>query len=481
MIPKLTKEQFRQVYEKGFDATFALFDALQCAVESLEKRVTQLEGILKKDSHNSSKPPSTNGFKRPPESLRGKSGKSVGGQPGHEGTTLQRVEHPDKIVKHRCHGNCVCGRSLKEAQRLDTEKRQLFEIPEIKVKVIEHQAEICLCECGRVHTAAFPEGVNAPAQYGEGIKGLVIYLMTAQLLPRQRTQQMLADILGIAMSEGTLDNICEQGYQRLEKTEEITKQRILKSEVVHADETGCDVIKKTWWIHSLSNLMHTWYYPHPKRGKDAIDAAGLLEQYRGTLVHDGWKTYLHYLCKHALCNAHHLRELVFIDEYLKESWAKEMKECLLTIKKTVDQAKEKGKHSLDPHLQDQLRRNYLLIVNRGYNVDRPEPERKPGSRGKVAQPPSINLLERLFLQIDEVLAFMYDFNIPFTNNLAERDLRMIKVKLKISGCFRSARGVEVFCRIRGYISTVRKHNLNVWEYSKKIFTANSHNVCLIPG
>jgi len=480
LILKLTKDQFKQVYDQGFEATFLLFDVLQQAVESLEKRVAHLEGILAKDSHNSSKPPSTDGFKRPPKSLRDKSNKAPGGQHGHPGTTLMQVDNPDitEILSHP--DSCSCGRHWRDAATVSTEKRQVFDIPIIKTHVTEYQASTKICACGQKHTAEFPAGVSGAVQYGSGVKAMAIYLMVTQLLPMDRTQEIFREILHTSLSQGTLLSIMQQGYDGLEKTDQTLQELIVQTPVVHADETGCDVGKDSWWIHALSTLEYTWYFCDERRGKDALSVVALISRFKGRLVHDGWKTYLHYVCKHALCNAHHLRELVFIDEHLKENWAHKMKRLLLEIKNSVDDALKKNKKALARKLEKRFRCKYLAILREGFAIQPPPVKRKSGQRGRLKQPTAKNLLDRLRDHIDDVLAFMYDFAVPFTNNLVERDLRMVKVKLKISGCFRTAFGASAFCRIRGYISTVRKQNLNVLEYVKKIFIPFSKNLYLLP-
>jgi len=226
--------------------------------------------------------------------------------------------------------------------------------------------------------------------------------------------------------------------------------------------------------------MYTWYFCEKYRGKDAKTVAAVISRFGGRLVHDGWKSYLHYLCKHALCNAHHLRELVFIDEHLKEPWAHKMKKLLLEIKETVDEACMQGKRCLSNEVLQRFRNRYLLIIRQGYAAQSPPKKRAPGQRGKLAQPPGKNLLDRLKEHADEVLAFMYDFSVPFTNNLAERDLRMVKVKLKVSGCFRTHFGAQVFCRIRSYLSTLRKQNLDIMEYLGKCFDPYSRFLNLLP-
>jgi transposase len=480
MIPTITKEQFKEVYDQGFEPTFALFDSLQQAFKTLEHRVTHLEAILAKDSHNSSKPPSTDGFKRPQKSLRENSGRQPGGQMGHEGITLRQTENPDLIRTHRCRGKCSCGLPLSDAEVIDVAKRQIIDLPKTRTQVTEHQALTVLCSCGKVHKTDFPDGVNAPVQYGNGIKAFATYLIVQQLLPVQRTQQIFKDILGIELCQASLQSYTVVGYHGLETTEETVKDGIVSSPVVHADETGCDVNNNLHWIHSLSTLQYTWYLCNKHRGIEAAAVAEMIRRFGGRLVHDGWKTYLHYVCKHALCNAHHLRELVFIDEHLKETWAKEMKKLLLTIKETVDIASGKGRKRLPDILLNRFRARYLAIIRQGYAVQPAPMKRKPGQRGKVKQTPGKNLLDRLRNHVDDVLAFMYDFSVPFTNNLAERDLRMVKVKLKISGCFRTLFGAQVFCRIRGYLSTLRKQDLDILDYLRKTFEPNAQNINLLP-
>jgi transposase len=480
MLPKLTKEQFKRVYDSGFEPTFALFDALQDAVIALEQRVTHVEAILAKDSHNSSKPPSSDGFKRPPQSLRGKSDKRAGGQNGHDGATLLQSDTPNHIEIHRCQGDCKCGKSLDRATVIDIARRQVLNYPEIKIEITEHQAHTLLCSCGVKHKADFPEGINAPVQYGNTIKALGVYLIVQQLLPTLRVQQIIKDLLGIDLSQATLQNFTKEGSAALEPTVDAIKEKIVNSPVAHADETGCDVNKGLWWIHSLSTLDYTFYHCDEHRGLDAVAVADLIAQFRGRLIHDGWKSYLHYVCEHGLCNAHHLRELVFIDEHLKEKWAQKMKDHLLAIKAAVEDACNRGRKSLPESQKSGFRRRYLGIIREGLAMQPPPIKRKQGQRGKIKQTPGKNLLDRLRTHIDETLAFMYDFSVPFTNNLAERDLRMVKVKLKVSGCFRTSLGARVFCRIRSFLSTLRKQKLTILHNIQKMFEPNSKNVSLLP-
>jgi transposase len=439
-----------------------------------------LESILAKDSHNSSKPPSSDGMKSAVKSLRESSGRKSGGQPGHEGRTLSQVEKPDTIKVHRCEGLCSCGRSLDQAQIVKRRKRQVFDIPKIKAEVTEHQALTTQCECGRIYSAEFPAEITAAVQYGEGVKALAMYLLHYQLVPLERAAQLFEDLVGIPLSQGTLTSISEECDEGLEPTEEVIQEKIIESGVVNVDETGCKVGKEKWWIHVLSTAKYTWYCCDAKRGKEALAVSSLLESYQGRLVHDGLKTYLQYLCDHALCNAHHLRELVFIDEELDEAWASKMRGHLLDIKDAVDAAKSRNEDHLSEKVKKRMRTKYLSIVRQGYAQQPPIAQRRPGQRGRIKQPPGKNLLDRLKNQADEVLAFMYDFSVPFTNNDAERDLRMAKVKLKISGCFRTERGAKIFCRIRGYISSLKKQNLDIMNHLKEVFLQRNEKRCLLP-
>ena len=401
--------------------------------------------------------------------MRQKSNKHVGGQHGHGGTTLRQVSNPEHTIIYRKNGKCSCGRCLGNAEIVGVVRKQVVDLAEIKIEVTEHQAQTTKCKCGKVYREEFPHGISAPIKYGNTIKALATYFITQQLLPVQRTKQIFKDILNVDLSEATLQSYTVDAYEGLETTDKAIQDKIIESPIMHADETGCDVNKELWWIHSLSNLEYTWYSCEAFRGKDAVSVANVISRFKGRLIHDGWKSYLHYVCKHALCNAHHLRELVFIDEDLKQPWAFKMKKLLLDIKKTVDEAYEKGKEKLSDEILNKYRNLYLLTIRQGYAIQPLPLKRKPGQRGRIKQPPGKNLLDRLREHIDEVLAFMYDFTVPFTNNLAERDLRMVKVKLKISGCFRTHFGAQVFCRIRSYLSTLRKKNLNIIDYLKKVF------------
>ena len=291
----------------------------------------------------------------------------------------------------------------------------------------------------------------------------------------------MADLFSVTISEGTVNKTIRKAYDRLESTEEAIKKAIQGSPIVHGDETGMYIGGKRWWQHGFSTMLFTYFFCHLKRGKMALWEDGILERFFGRLMHDGWMSYFDFDCLHALCNVHHLRELVFLSEQCRQRWAETMIKHLCHIKKAVDRAKTAGRKQLSPQTLQRYRNRYDSIVACGNRVNPPQTERKmTGSRGRIKQTPARNLLDRLKKYSDETLAFMYDFNVPFDNNLSERDLRMSKVKQKVSGCFRSTFGAQAFCRIRGYISTVRKHGFNVFDQIVKCFDPEVKQSILLP-
>ena len=478
----MSPDDIRAVYRQGEDAVVGLITMLINRLNSLEEEVTRLKGIINKDSHNSSKPPSSD-FNRPvPKSLRQKGQRKSGGQPGHRGFTLQRVKNPDHRIIHHITGNCICGKYIRDGKFINFERRQVADIPPPQaLEYTEHCAEIFECSCGRIHTAAFPEGVESPIQYGARIRAYLTYFSVYQLLPQKRCVEMLNDVFSITMSEGTVNNTLQLAYRNLETTEEAIKRALRNSPTMHLDETGMYVNGHRLWGHDCGNSLYTYYFCHEQRGSVAIEAGGMLFEYLGRIIHDGWKSYFDFECLHALCNAHHLRELVFIKEQYKQTWAGNMIELLCRIKKTVDRAKEAKRQQLSLVTLQRYRNRYRRLVAAGYRANPAAltQQRRAGQRGKLKQHPARNLLDRLSNYESETLAFMYDFAVPFDNNLAERDLRMNKVKQKVSGCFRSMAGAHAFCRIRGYISTVRKHGSNTLDYLLKVFQTDG-SVALLP-
>lgn len=472
--PKLniSEADIRAVHREGEEAVVELFKLLIARIERTEARLEQLESQQHKDSRNSSKPPSDDGFGKRTKSLRKKSERPSGGQKGHPGSTLEWCEQVDEVVTHTVESCESCGTSLSAVAAIDYEMRQVHELPQQRLQVIEHQAEIKCCEqCDWLTRGQFPPEVNRPVQYGSGLKGLMVYLMDTQLLPTARTCEVLSEVLGCEVSEGTLYNVRAQCFENLAPVEAQIKASIATSAVVHCDETGLRVNSKLWWLHVASTASLTYYFVHPKRGQIAIDEMAVLPKFKGISVHDGWQSYFWYGCLHSLCNAHHLRELRFIVERYEQDWATEMMTLLVEVKTAVDAAKVAANTALSRTQLSKFERRYQTLLDDGFKANPPPPvdESLPKKRGRVKQSPPKNLLDRLKVHQSAVLAFMYDFQVPFDNNQAERDVRMMKLKQKISGCFRSPLGAQQFCRIRGYVSTLRKQGLPVLDALKSVF------------
>ncbi len=486
----MTRKEARAIYHAGEEAVVCALLAMNPRIHASEKQVTELttrlerseqqvrelEGQIAKNSRNSSKPPSSDGYKKPaPKSLRKKTTRKTGGQPGHQGKTLPPVEKPDRIRRHRVKACACCGKTLSHEVPAKTERRQVFDLPPLRLEVTEHQAETKLCDCGHLNHADFPAGVNAPTQYGAGIKAAASYLKTYQLLPYARACELLGDFFGAAISQGTLATILSECASLLESPVEQIKKQIAESAVVHFDETGARAENKLHWVHTASTQNATYYQIHPRKGTVAMDDINILPGFTGRAVHDHHKAYFTYDCDHSLCNAHHLRELIFVLEQLEQTWAKEMIDCLLEIKEAVDQT-QPAAHQFTPQQIQQFEKDYQQIIDRGYaqNPILPPPKEQKKKRGRAKKTKPRNLLERLDTYREQTLAFMYDFQVPFDNNLAERDLRMIKVQQKISGTFRTMKGAEAFSRTRSYLSTARKNGKGAYDALKSLFAGHPY-------
>lgn len=462
----MKRDQILKACQEDPESIVALIAHLEENVRSLEARVKTLEDQLNKNSRNSSKPPSSDGFKKPnPKSLREKGKRSIGGQKGHPGHTLSMTDKPDHVVVHQL-DTCTCGQGLMDSPVIRSERRQVWDIPPLKMEVTEHQAEIkCCSACGSVNKASFPEEVTAPVQYGARVKSMTIYLNQYQLLPYDRIQELFHDVFGHGLGQATCVSVNHHLYNQLETMEADIIERIEESDVVHFDETSMRVEGKNHWLHVASTDQYTHYTVHEKRGKIGMDEASILPTFSGTAVHDAWRPYWGYSCHHALCNAHHLRELTFVYEQGNQKWAKEMIDLLLEIKQTVDN-KRGTTETLDADEIAVFSRRYDQIIKVGLVEEarlNPPEQATPKKRGRAKQSKTKNLLDRLQTHRLEVLSFMCDFRIPFDNNKAERDVRMTKVQQKISGTFRSEQGAKTFCRIRGFISTIKKHSLSVMK------------------
>lgn len=472
----LTREEFQVIYDQGPDAVYALIVAMQAQIQALTRRVLELEARLNKDSHNSSKPPSSDGLaKKPtkPRSLREHKGRAPGGQPGHGGRTLERIENPDRTLITGA-GNCtICGQSLHGAQIVRQERRQVLDLPPMRLEVTEHQALSCICpHCHSPSRGEFAAGVTQPVQYGPGVLGLCVYLNQYQLVPFARTEQLVADLFGRSPCEGTLASALAHCYKALAPVNAFIKEAIVSAPVGRFDETGIRVNKRLHWLHVASTPELTWYSHHTKRGREAIRDLDILPRFGGVSVHDAYVSYQSedYPCTHALCNAHLLRELTGLWETSRQTWTKQMIALLCCLKRAKETAQAGGRQALEAALLHRFTKVYRQIVERGLRLNpRPEPS---GRKGRPARGPTRSLLERLQTHESAVLRFAFDFRVPFDNNLAERDLRMTKVRLKISGCFRHESGADQFCRIRGYISTIRKQGQDVIGALRALFLGN---------
>jgi len=436
---------------------------LEEQIRALQQRVADLEGQLRQNSANSSKPPSSDGLAKPsPKSLRTRSGRKPGGQPGHPGQTLELVEVPDHVVELRL-TTCSCGYQFhpEDEPRFPSDRRQVFELPEPKLHVTEYRAETKRCPCcGKTSCASFPPGVIAPTQYGQRFRAFLVYLHGQQHIPLQRTRRIGHDLFGHAVSEAVILGAVETCSDNLAAFEAAVCEQLARQAVLHADESGLRVAGKLHWLHCLSTDRLTFYAVHPKRGKEAMDSFGILPRFLGTLLHDAFSPYFRYLCAHALCNIHLVRELTFLHEELHQAWAGNLIRLLFKMRAVAQEHRARGTQ-LTPEEKAPLLQHFhnLLAQGRAANpATGPPPD--PHQRGRRKQSKAQNLLDRLERHEAAVLAFLHDVQVPFSNNQAEQDIRMIKLQQKISGCFRTLLGALRFARIRSYLSTARKHALN---------------------
>lgn len=485
-----SREEIHEAYEQGEEAIVELFARVGAQVAELARQLEQQSQALKevqarlgKNSRNSDKPPSSDGYGKPPaktaqqkrtSSLRPSGQKRTGGQPGHEGSTLKAAETVDYTTEHPVERCAQCGAPLAATAPVGHEERQVFDIPAMRIAVTAHRAEIKLCPaCGAENRGEFPSDVSGPVQYGAGVKTWAAYFPHQHFVSVERTAQIFEDLLHHRLSEGVILKAGEALCAQVQPATEAVKEQLRQAAVVHADESGVRVKGKLNWLHVVATERLTHYAIHAKRGQEAMDAAGILGHFAGIAVHDHWKPYFRYeQCAHALCNAHHLRELLYIEKQYEQPWAADMATLLCDIKREVDITRLKADR-LPPARIAAFERRYDRLVRAGYQANpRPppgdEPERPP-KRGRRKQTPARNLLDRLNDFKPQVLAFMYDFRVPFDNNQAERDIRMVKVKQKVSGSFRTVEGAERFARIRGYISTARKNTMNIFAALRDAF------------
>ena len=479
-----TREEIHLAFAQGEEAVVDLILNLGTPFEELAKQLEtqaaarqELQARLDKTSQNSSKPPASDGYRKPnrTESLRKSGQKPNGGQPGHEGRTLTRSDHPDRIETHSATTCKQCGLPLNEVAITGHEERQVFDIPAMRIEVTAHRAEIKICPgCGAESRGIFPKELSGSVQYGHGVKTWATYFQTQHFIPMERTAQIFEDLLHHRIAEGTLIKAGQELAMWIKPATAAVKEQLRQAAVVHSDESGLRVKGKLHWLHVAATEQLTDYTVHTQRGQTAMDDAGVLPDFNGWMVHDHWKPYFGYTaCSHALCNAHHLRELQWIETQYGQRWAARMAELLLEIKKAVETTQENGIEVLPAESLAAFEQRYDQILDAGYQVNpRPPPStgKKTKKRGRPAQTPPLNLLDRLRDFKPQTLAFMKDFRVPFDNNQAERDVRMVKVKQKVSGGFRTLEGANTFARIRGYLSTARKNAVNVFSAIRDAFS-----------
>ncbi len=461
----------------------ALVVAQAQLIEQLRQRIAELEARLAKDSHNSSKPPSSDPpfRKLPPRSQRKASGRKPGGQKGHKGATRVLVDTPDHLIVIALEGACSCGRCRSQIPtQLLPERRQVIELV-MHREVTEYRTVAGTCACGRVQRSHFPEDIGAPVQYGPAVSAFAVYMTQYQLLPFERTAAVLDELAGIAISPGSLYSAVQAAAARVQAPVAAIAEALVAAPLAHADETGVRVGGALQWLHVLSSASLTAYFPHPKRGGEALEAFGLLARFAGVLVHDHWSAYARFTCQHAFCNAHHLRELTAVAEMIpsQRPWAEDMIALLCEANTLASEARAAGFAALPgPMVLDiQTRFEAILNVAKARNPARAP---KPGSRRRVRQSPAHNLVKRLSDKREEVLRFLTDLRVPFDNNQAERDIRMPKLKQKVSGCFRSDQGIAHFAIIRSYLSTLRKQSADIFKSLVLTFQGSPPMPRLIP-
>ena len=429
----------------------------------LQAEVARWRESAAQDSHNSSRPPSSDrGSAKPkPKSLRKKSGRPSGGQPGHPGRTLQFSDTPKHVQVHPLL-ECECGEDLSRQPAVDFQRRQVFDLPSLELECTEHRAEVKDCHCGRTCTAAFPADLKAPVQYGKNFRALLSYLYDAQEGASLRIREMGQEMFGYAVSEATVQSARQEQFNALQPFEKRLEEILPKEPVLHADETSLPVNKLTYWLHVLCTPLLTFFSVQAHRGKEGILAVGIIPRFTGWLMHDFLSSYLSFdNCLHTFCKSHLLRELVFLFEEHEQKWAQELYDLFLEMLRAAKDRKDRGVAFSAKEL-DQWEDRYWQTLRAGRAGNPITPEQRAQKRRKQSK--AQNLLDRLEHYDSCILAFLAELDVPFTNNEAERPLRMMKVRVKISGCFRTLEGARRHARIRSYISTLRKHGLPVLEY-----------------
>lgn len=434
-------------------------------IEVLTGQVAELTRRLAMNSQNSSMPPSKDGFVKPSRASRRASGRKPGKQPGAPGSALERVADPDQVIEHRpkaCEG---CGGGLAGADTVGVNVRQVRDVPLVKVTVTEHRMHRLACGCGQVTAAPAPAGVDGPGVYGPNLRAIAVYLVVFQHVPVERAALLICDLTGAAVSTGWVSAQVARTADALTGVEALIKTLVSFAVVIGVDETTINVGGVKQWLHVARTEELTAYFLHPNRGRVAVDAFAILPDYAGTVVHDALAVYDAYPAAHALCGAHLLRELVAVSQSDPALlWPLQTRQALLALNTAARTARENGHPAIDPDILNAELTRYRHAVLVGL-ADHP---RAPGRKQTKAR----NLLERMRDRSEQILRFAHDLSVPFTNNGSERDLRPVKTQLKISGCHRASSGASNWLRVRGYISTVRKHQHDVLTALRDALTGN---------
>jgi transposase len=463
-MPKLrrpTQAELNQMSHAEKDALIMkLFDLL----EGLEKRLAEVERKVEKTSRNSSRPPSSDGLKRQAAQPRQPGAKPNGGQPGHVGVTRAWTEKPDAVEELRPLSTCDCGLPLADQPGVIGERRQQIEIPEPKAQVIEYRQMVVTCACGCEHRGEFPFGVAPHVSYGPRLKAYAVGLVDGHFVALGRTAEIIADQYGVRPSDGTIQKWVGQAAGALRPTYEGIREGVIAADVAHFDESGVRVRGHTQWLHVAGTTEWAFYTIHPRRGLEAMTAAGILPSFAGHAVHDHWAPYFHFTqATHSLCSAHLLRELRYFEEATDgHRWPVRLREILVNGKKAVDAARAEGRSAVDAETRERLLAEYDGWVILGLSVF-PERPKTPGQKGRPKQEPATNLLRRLRDFRTEIWRFLHDFRVPFDNNLAERLVRPVKVKLKVAGGFRAVGGSESFCILRSVWQTNKLQGINPFQ------------------
>ena len=465
------EERIAQLEQENRELRAQLAEAHQ-QINQLAERLQRVEGQLAKDSHNSSKPPSSDGPRRKPRSQRHRSEKPTGGQAGHPGRTLMQVASPDEVVQHRPVVCTHCQQPLEGVAGQIKERRQVHDVPEIRLLVREHQVEeVCCPACQRLSRGTFPAEVEAPVQYGPQMRALAVYLHEYQLVPLARVSELLADLCGCEVSEGTLLTWIQWAAEQLAPTVAQIADWLSVSALQHADETGLRIVGKLHWLHVNSTRWLTHLAWHAKRGRKALEDIGIWPRFHGRAMRDRWASYDAYDCLQSICGAHLVRDCVYVAEQEQQDWAADMADLLVSMAEAADEWRARGA-AVPTEERDAWIAQYFDLLARGFAAQPlPSPEDVP-KRGRRKQSAAKNLLDDLLGRAEQVLAFLDDLSIPFTNNQAERDLRMVKVQQKITGTFRSEDGATAFCRIRSYLSTMRKQGHSMLAALAAVFAGS---------